>query len=350
MPPSKKKQHPRVLLKRVVEIFDEVATGTGRAYWQPRSARTTHLVCMRAAGWINADYETLMTVSGFGISFAYEPSKQFWVSRVPPPGADERITLATGFGWEWKSFKAPERAWRFIRRTLDDRKPIRLPYDEELVIAGCQHAAGSADRKLFVLCVPFAHPGQWWAWDRFAQFFRSRRGFSCARHTKRVPKIPAKDMAAEVMKNIVQWARHHPLSDNKSYGPVEFGLAGMEAYAADIADLEKPARAFAPGWLGSRAIYPQWTARKCTAVYLKRAAAEFHTKVARHIRAAAKEYEAAYAAWQKWEKHLGREGKAPKNAWDAKTHRNAGAAAVRNAVEHEKAAIGELAVALATLE
>ena len=350
MAPSRKKQPPQVLLKSVVKIFDEVAAQTSRAYWQPRSAMTAHLVCMRAAGWKDADYETLMTVSGFGISFAYEPGERFWVGWVPPPGADERITRATGFGWEWKSFEAPEKAWRFIRRTLDDRKPIRLPYDEELVIAGYQHSARIDDRKVFVLCVPFAHPGEWWAWSRFAEFFRGPRGFSCARHTRRVPKVPAREVAAEVMKNVVQWTHHHPLADNKSYGQVEFGMAGMEAYASDIADVEKPAGAFAAGWRGCHAIYPQWTARKCTAVYLKRAAGQFPTKVARHIRAAAKEYEAAYAAWREWETHLGREGKAPKDAWDAKGHREAGAAAIRKAIEHEKAAIGELAFALATAD
>lgn len=339
----------QVVLRRAVRIFDEVAAETQKACWQPRSAMTTHLVCMRAAGWKDADYDTLMTVSGFGISFAYHRKEKFWVGWVPPPGADERIARATGFGWQWLHLRDAESAWRLLKRTIRAKRPIRAPYIEELVFAGHQEANRKADRKVLVLCVPFAHPGKWWSWDQFQHWFDTESHGFLARHTKRVEQAPPRETAEQVVKTIVQWALHHPLSDNKDYGQVEFGLAGIEAYAADIEDLELTSDDFAAGWLGCHAIYPQWTARKCTANYLKGAAGRFPTKVAARIRAAVKEYNAAYKAWQGWEKHLGRDGKAPKNAWRTKTHRLAGAKAVRRAAEHEKAAIIELAQALAAM-
>lgn len=336
-----------ILLDNVVRIFDKVARETQDAYWQPRSAMTTHLVCMRAAGWRKADYATLMTLSGFGVSFAYERKERFWVGWVPPPGADERITRATGFGWEWLQLPDVESAWRLLKRTLRSGKPLRAPYLEELVFAGCREARRKADRGVFALCVPFAHPGKWWPWESFCEWFTTEsRGF-VARHTKRLEKDPPRRTAEEVVKTIVQWAHHHPLSDNKDYGQVEFGLAGIEAYAADIEDLDLAPDDFAAGWLGCHAIYPQWTARQCTAAYLRGAAGLFDAKVGARVRAAAKAYTAAHQAWLRWEKHLGREGRAPKNAWQTKTHRLTGAKAVRKAAECEKTAIIELAGALA---
>jgi hypothetical protein len=339
-------ESPEVLLDNVVRIFDRVAKEMDEKYYQPRSAMTTHLVCMRAAGWREADYETLMTISGFGISFVYEHKDKFWVSYVPPPGADERITKATGFGWEWLRLRTADDAWRTLKRTIDDGKAVRAPHLEELVFAGYHEAAKKADRKAFVLCEPFARPGRWWSWQEFEQWFKIHSHGFMGRHTKKVRPVAAKTMALEVMRNIVEWAEHHPYADNRAFGAAEFGLAGLDAYADDVADTAKGSSYFHRGWLGCHNIYPQWTARKCTAVYLSRVAKEFPRPVADHIRAAARQYEAAYAAWQEWEEHLGRAGKAPKNAWSTKKHRLAGAAAIREAIDHERAAIAEVAEAL----
>ena len=66
------------------------------------------------------------------------------------------------------------------------------------------------------------------------------------------------------------------------------------------------------------------------------------------VAAAANRYNEAYAAWQKWEEHLGMD--APPRAWQTREHREAGAAAVAQALERENAAIEELKKALAALE
>lgn len=344
---KKKERYPQVLLTNVARIFEQVTKETNKIYWQPRSAITTHLVCMRAAGWRSVDYETLMTLSGFGVSFAYEPKDKFWVSYVPPHGGDERITQATGFGWEWLHLGSADQAWTAVKKTLDARKPIRAPYLEDLVIAGYQAAARKLHRKVYVLCVPFAESGQWWTWRQFVDWFNTHSRRYLARHTKRVKKVAARQIAIEVMENIVGWAQNNPMANSRVYSGVRFGIEGIEAYAADIADTSKDESYFHQGWLGCHNIYPQWTARKCTAMYLKQAAKKFASKVSCHLLAATREYKAAYGAWQKWESHLGRKDKAPKGAWQTKTHRRAGAVAVRKALEHEKSAIAEVAAALA---
>ena len=68
------------------------------------------------------------------------------------------------------------------------------------------------------------------------------------------------------------------------------------------------------------------------------------------ILAAADAYEAARAAWGDYEKHLGNEEMAEASgSWLVEEHRLAGAAAIRQAIEHEKAAIDQVQQALATV-
>lgn len=164
-----------------------------------------------------------------------------------------------------------------------------------------------------------------------------------------------KETAINVMENIVAWDKHNPLAERFE---AEFGLAGMEVYADDLEDMSKTmsqgsaaheeGKYFDRGW-GCYAIYPQWTARKCTAVYLARTANEFSGDIKAYILAAAKEYEEAFAAWEEWERQLGREHPSLgfDERWNSEEHRLAGAVAVRRAIKHEKAAIDELEKALA---
>jgi hypothetical protein len=130
----------------------------------------------------------------------------------------------------------------------------------------------------------------------------------------------------------------------------QFGWEGIEAYAADIADSEKARDYFDAGWLGCHCIYRQITGRKCLAAYLRRAAREFPPEARTHVLAAVKEYEAAWGAWQEWEKHLGQTKGVGLNAWDDPAARQAGAAAIRRALGREQAAVAEVEQALALVE
>ena len=344
-------------LQDVGEIFDQVLKETNDAYWQPRSYVYCQLVCMKAAGWNNVDYELLMPVSGFGISFAYHPNEKFWVSYVPPPGVDHWITEATGFGWEWLYFDTPEEYWNALKETLDDGKVIHSPWLEEVLVVGYKEAAEQRDRRVYPLATgPVdVRAGQSWRWDEFEKWFREHSHGFLGRHTEKVPVLPTRDVAIKVMKNIVMLAEHDPRADNKAFAGVHFGLAGIEAYANDIADLSKSGKKdeyFQAGWLGCHNIYPQWTARQLTGRYLDHTSELFSEPVCGYMLSAAREYEAAHKAWKEWEKYLGAYKliNRPENAWEDPEHRKAGAAAVYKALACEKAVIVEIEKALAEMK
>jgi len=96
---------PQIALKRVAEEFMYVMTIAShknvkepdKVYPQPHVYITTHYVCMRAAGWKDIDFDTLMTVSGAGLLFAYDPKDMMSKYSHIWLGLDKRIAEATGF-------------------------------------------------------------------------------------------------------------------------------------------------------------------------------------------------------------------------------------------------------------
>jgi len=62
-----------VVLEEVVRIAEEFGKRTEAAYHQTRQWVSARSICLQAAGARNADYETLMTVSGLGLGFSYHP-------------------------------------------------------------------------------------------------------------------------------------------------------------------------------------------------------------------------------------------------------------------------------------
>ena len=90
--------------------------------------------------------------------------------------------------------------------------------------------------------------------------------------------------------------------------------------------------------------------RNSTSVYFKRVAEAglFAAPVNAHLLAAADEYRAAYESWQQlYNQYLGHG--VPEAKRKTTEHRLGGAAAVRQGLEHEKAALTELERALAAL-
>ena len=86
------------------------------------------------------DYETLMPVSGFGLSFAYHPKEHAEAHFWPPAGTDARITRITGFGWEYKHYDDIEAYWQALKETIDSGRPIHAPHMEEVLFIGYQEA------------------------------------------------------------------------------------------------------------------------------------------------------------------------------------------------------------------
>jgi hypothetical protein len=310
------------------------------------------------------DYETLMCLSGLAFSFYYQHDN-FHVAYGFPNGWEDRIARATGFGWEWLPHKDVEDAWRILKESIDSDRVLWGEYMEGVTFAGYQDADRKEDRKVFATDPIFVWPGKWWTWAEFEQWWQKwAKPFPSAvgRHVGRVEMASARDMAPEVMRNVPVWS-----SDNggvRRPPEARFGLAGIEAYAADIADTSKGEDYITGAWRGCHAINPQWTARKCPGVYLRRIAGEFQGGAREHILAAAQKHDASYAAWKEWAKHLGTDApdedalalhadardKFREEAWQSPEHRRAGSAAVRRALEHEKEAVAEIEKALSLME
>jgi DNA-binding transcriptional MerR regulator len=344
----------RVVLIDAVEAFQRVEREI--KYWQPRSFVQVRVVCMQAAGWKDADYDTIMTISGFGPSFAYH-AKKFWPQYLAPSGCDERIARATGFGWEWQRYETVEDYWQALKETIDAGNPIHAPYYEEVVLVGYQDADGQDERKARPL-VPHgvgAEPDAWWTWKEFEEWFDKWSHKVLGRHTKRTETIPPRESAIEALETIVQMATDDPRAQNPDLDGVKWGLEGLQAYADDVGDMSrsgKPNAYFYDGWLGCHAIYPQISGRASAAVYLERLGRSsiFPGAINEHILAAADAYGAARAAWGDYEKHLGNEEMAEaSDSWLIEEHRLAGAAAIRQAIEYERAAINEVQQGLAAI-
>ncbi len=158
-------------------------------------------------------------------------------------------------------------------------------------------------------------------------------------------KLPDRGIALRVMRDLAEWSADPPKAVREAYPEAKFGLAGIEAYAADCADV----RTY-EDWSACHDINPQWTLRNSTAAYLGGVAAgqSFPVQVTSRIATAAEHYRAAYEDWREFHRQLAYD--APEGAGKDPERRAAGAAAVRRALEHERAAVAELREALALVE
>lgn len=337
-----------IVLHDAESIFNRILMDMDRKDWIQRSYIYTRLACMRAAGWTEIDYATLMTVSGYGLTFAYHPKEHSGAHFWPPPGTDERITRATGFGWEGRRFEDIEQCWRFLKESIDSGRPLHGPHMEEVLFVGYQEAARKKDRKVRPMAIwVFVDPGIWWSWREFEKWFKEFGGY-LGHFTERVDKLTDKETAKEVMNALVELAHEDPRSERPRLAEVKWGLAGIEAFIEDMEDLSKKERHFCSGWFGCHDSNPQWMARQHTGEYLKRSAALFNGTASALMREAAGEYEAAHEAWLVWDKHLGRHS--GKHAWRDKNLRLAGAEAAREALAHERRAVEKIGIALTQIQ
>ncbi|MBN1510147.1 MAG: hypothetical protein JW955_25090 [Sedimentisphaerales bacterium] len=326
-----------VLIEDAERIFQEVLREIERHDYVRRSYIYTRLVCMRAAGWDDADYETLMPVSGYGLTFAYHPDDHSEAHFRAPPGTDQRIARATGFGWEWLHLDDIEEYWQTLKGTIDSGRPVHAPHIEEVLFVGYQEAETKSARRVRPMAIPvFINEGTWWSWKQFQEWF-TEFGGPIGRFTGQVDKLDDKEVAIEVMKTLVAMAYGDPRSDDPEFAEVVWGLAGIDAFANDIADLSLRERRFCSGWFGCHDSNPQWTARQLTGRYLQESSKHFDGAAARLMREAAQEYAAAHRAWVTWNEQLG--DVSPRHAWRDKDHRLAGARAVRETLEHERRAV-----------
>jgi len=338
--------HAPVVIKEAEEIFNRFLDQEmpSKDYiW--RSYIYVRMACMRTAGW-EADYETLMPVSGYGLSFAYEPKKESGVHYRPPPGTDQRIAQATGFGWEYLHLKNIEDYWQALKENINSGRPVHACHMEEVLFVGFQEAEKKRHRRVRPMAISvFVDPDTWWSWREFEKWFVEFGG-PLGRFTQRTERLEDRQIAIETMKTLV----HLAFQDSRSQGTdprVACGLAGIEAYARDMADLSMKEKHFCSGWFGCHDSNPQWTARQLTARYLQSCAPLFDEDIAALIRDAVKDYQSAHEAWLEWDQQLGTHS--PYRAWANKQRRLSGAKAARRAAQHERNAVEKIQQVLARL-
>jgi len=304
------------------------------------------LFVLRAAG-CDVDYATLACLTGYPFTFYY-CHDNYHVAYSIPDGWEERVARATGFAWEWVPHYSLLELFDHIRDTIASGRLATAEYPEGVTFAGVEDAPQPEGRRLFSFDPDFEWPGKWWDWSKIQQWYvhwgdpeTHRFRTDIGRIAKRVEAAPPREMAIEMLRSIPVWSEDtHP----ESLPEARFGLAGIEAYASDIADLSEDEEYMAGPWRGCHAINPQWRARACPSVYLQRIAGALDGPARRRVLAAARQYEQAYALWVDWSARLG--GPAGRDAWSSANQRQAGAAAIRRACAHERAAVDEIREAL----
>jgi hypothetical protein len=316
------------------------------------------MVAMRAMGHDDADYCDLMAISGWAGQFIYS-AKPDGPTFIEPGPTVSRACAAMGFALDQARPGSADEAFDYI---LQACAADQLVLGEHLEFGLFVGFDGSDEPKLRYVVCPFFNDGVWWTREQFAQTW-----WDGAPGDKRLfrltglvaPKDPAA-VAVETLHELVRLATENYWTDwRKRAAPnATTGLRGIEQYAADLADVSRSMQDenesnsqtcfFDRGW-GCYAIYPQWTARECSARYLDGLAGRYAGAAQAHIRQAARGYRAAYRAWQHWAQHLGRVSggnDAYDRHWADPDHRRAGSEAVREALDHERRAVGSVERAL----
>jgi hypothetical protein len=197
-----------------------------------------------------------------------------------------------------------------------------------------------------------------WTWEQFKTWHaRDMVNGWFGRIDGRVEPWPARQSAIEVMEMMVRVTEGKDSRRGSDDG-VTWGIDGIEAYAADLADLSKSGAPepdggyFQGGWRGCHNVYPQMSGRPAAATYLERIAPLFEGEARKHILDAADGYKEATRAWEVFSTKLGRSVADVEHAvaWTSESHRKAGAAAVAEAARHERAAVAAVRKALESLK
>ena len=295
-----------VVLEEVVKIAEGFGKRTEAAYHQTRQWVSARSICLQAAGARNADYETLMTVSGFGLGFFYHP-KVFGPTYIPPmgwPDTHKRVADATGRRMrEIPKAKTPEEAWKVVTENIDAGRPvIGYFFMGEHVFAGYEEAPEPEDRKAMIVH-PFAYQPKWTTWKEFAEW-SGGNGFAVV--DRPVEPMAQRELAIETIQWLVSCAEgDHRTKIDWVPPDARAGLEGLLALSADVGDVAKTTDDFDAGWLGCHCISPQASGRVSAAVYLEKAVRHFEDDAAWHLRQGAKAYRWACGDWQRFHKELG---------------------------------------------
>lgn len=356
-----------------VTVFNELIGRLGQhavasgeeEYTQPYVYLSLHTVQMQTEGW-QVDFDELAAVSGASALFGYKPGEfipkyahlavdaagptQEGLSLEPGQelhGIDQRISAATGFSYAWTPFEDAESAWKLIVETVDAGHTAKGWDWEGILFAGYNNAADTADRWIFSMADGPETYTKWLSWEEFCEWVDRVVGWEQAqlgRFAGRVEPAPAKDIALQVMQDLIIWSTEPPNTVREHSPGATWGLAGIRKYGEECRKID-----IHETWVACHDINPQWTIRNSTGVYLDRTAkAEIFTgRVNTHLEAAAKQYHAAYSCWAAFYDLLGHG--VPDAVQRMPARRRAGSAIVTAWLAHEEAALAEVEAALAAV-
>jgi len=335
------------ILDGVVADFREISLPE---YNLPYHYVVAMLALMRAAGWTDMDYGTLLVESGVGLSFGYIRNHCVAMYSLQE-GAQDRIAGATGFQIEFQVFADLEERWAWMVETIARGQPVVAEYAEFHVVAGYRDGEAPEDRQWYVLANEPVHSwdGDWLTWEQ-----ATKLGEECpwsnfgARYGGRAEAWPSEETAKHVVEWIVAWSGQHPATGKELYAGSLFGLEAIEAYASDLGDLSKTLENdFTFGNNGCHAITPQWNARGHIGAYLADRAPLFPGAARSAVEEAAVHYHDAHASWTAFDELLGqryvrKHGGDQRIGWADAECRKRASQAVCSALEQEKAAIAAL--------
>ena len=134
-----------------------------------RSQMWALMVAMRAAGRDDADYATLMAVSGWSGQFVYN-AKPDWPTFIEPTETVPRACAAMGVSLEQTRPASADEAFDFILANCTEDRPVVAEHLEFGLFVG---AEDGAEPRVRFFVVPFFNDGVWWS-RRRRRWQRSR--------------------------------------------------------------------------------------------------------------------------------------------------------------------------------
>lgn len=350
-----------------VRILEDAVAACGRfpldeiALIRTVSSCLCRSTLLKLAGAQHAEYEDILVLSGMATAFAYHPQRHQPMQVAPdePEVVERRIAGATGFAWEPLAHDAGgEHAWLAIRRSVDEGRAVHGAWIDDLIFCGYDDPAVSepeapsdgsrAERRRVLVGGGWDLPS-WWGWDIFGKW--AAEFGTIGRVGGAVPVRPRRDTIREVVAAMVRCAEDDPRSKVQYMRHAAYGLAGIAALAADLADMTRKPDHWSGCWLGGHCIYRQISGRAAAARFLRSASSEFRSGAAQAMERAARSFEDAAVAWAEWGARLGQEAGVTdaeeiRLLWLQAGPRSEGAAFVRQALIHETEAVRQLKQAL----
>ena len=237
---------------------------------------------------VQIDFMEFAAASGWAFSFGYKyddvsPAHMAVRGNPKADGPFEVFAFlpgCLGFEYDMAPTQAPDAVWTFVKKYVDAGTPIMSEHVDGGLITGYQEPEGS--RQVFFDGTVM--PG-WIDVDKldpYAVYVLVKHGEA----------MPPGEIARLALKRALAKGSAHDWRGSPQ------GVAGLQAYAADVTD---PTKDFArtEEWF-CWAAFQRLTARRCCAVWLRSMAAAVGGKTRDAVLAAAQHYEQAFQSYERY--------------------------------------------------